>query len=57
MTKSCESTKNTKSECSTEPEMFRTEKTWGGRKSTVTECLNHAVLSEGRGQRTSVIRS
>lgn len=40
---------------STEPEMFRTEKIWGGRKRIEIECLTHAAASEQRGQKTDLI--
>lgn len=49
-------TKNTSTECSTaDPEMFKVQKIWAGRKSTVTECLAHAASSEQRGQRVDII--
>lgn len=53
MTKNCETAKKSKTQCSTEPEMFRTEFAAGTR----TECLNHAQLSERYGRTTSVILS
>lgn len=53
----CQSkTRNATIGCSDAPEMFRTEKFWGGRKESVIECLSHAVASEQRGQATQVIQ-
>lgn len=42
-------------ECSDQPERFRVEKFWAGRKEITEECLAHAVASEKRGQKVDLI--
>lgn len=47
--------KNTTTECSDQPEMFRTTVKQGGRIRI--ECLNHAIRSEEQGKQVEVIRN